>query len=211
MDANAKYYWEHLPPETVFTTPLRSDVFTPAVGRDAAVLDVGCGYGRTLAELDRLGYRNLTGADRSRSLIERGRREYPRLDLRHQAAEALEFPAESFDAALLLAVLTCIPSDAEQRSLCAEIRRVLKPGGILYVNDFLINSDERNRLRYEAAQEKFHCYGVFELPGGAVLRHQKREWVRELFYDWNELRFEELVYPTMNGHTSNGFAALYRK
>ena len=35
----------------------------------------------------------------------------------------------------------------KEAALLAEIRRVLRPHGILYVNDFLVNTDERNLLR----------------------------------------------------------------
>lgn len=36
-----------------------------------------------------------------------------------------------------------------QKELLAEIKRILKPQGILHVNDFLLNTDERNLLRYD--------------------------------------------------------------
>jgi len=50
---------------------------------------------------------------------------------------------------ILFAVLTCILSDVEQMSSLKDIKRVLKPNGILYVNDFMLNTNERNRKRYE--------------------------------------------------------------
>lgn len=59
----------------------------------------------------------------------------------------------------------------EQEQLLSEIKRVLKPQGILYVNDFLLNTDESNLLRYEKYKEAYGVYGVFELPDGEVCRH----------------------------------------
>ena len=41
------------------------------------VLDVGCGYGRTLDELYQMGYCNLIGIDFAESMINRGRRQFP--------------------------------------------------------------------------------------------------------------------------------------
>lgn len=37
---------------------------------------------------------------------------------------------------ILFAVLTCITEDEKQNALINEIKRVLKPGGIIYINDF---------------------------------------------------------------------------
>lgn len=44
-------------------------------------------------------------------------------------------------AFVLFAVLTCIPLDGEQRDLVREISRVLRPGGLLYISDLLLNRD----------------------------------------------------------------------
>ncbi|MCD8369707.1 MAG: class I SAM-dependent methyltransferase, partial [Clostridiales bacterium] len=103
------------------------------------------------------------------------------------------------------AVLTCIRTNEEQRNLIQEIRRVLRPNGILYVNDFLLNTDERNVSRYKKYKDTYGVYGVFELSEGAVCRHHSEEWVRELLGDFSELEYQNLIFTTMNGHKSNGF------
>jgi ubiquinone/menaquinone biosynthesis C-methylase UbiE len=76
----------------------------------------------------------------------------------------------------LFAVLTYIPSDDDQRVLLAEVRRVLRPEGILYISDLLINTDLRNLERYERDADQFGVYGVFELPEGVIVRHHREEW-----------------------------------
>ena len=106
---------------------------------------------------------------------------------------------------ILFAVLTCIRTDREQEELLSEIRRVLRPRGILYVNDFLLNTDERNLSRYEKFRDVYGRYGVFELPEGAVCRHHDEAWIKELLRDFSELRYEHLTFTTMNGNRSNGF------
>ena len=55
-----KEYWNSVADTKEFTTPMQSAVFCRYVNRDAAILDVGCGYGRVLSELHALGFRNLT-------------------------------------------------------------------------------------------------------------------------------------------------------
>ncbi len=207
-------YWNSVAETKTFTTPFDAALFARFVPLDAAILDFGCGYGRTLAELAESGYRNLCGVDLSDKLVERGRRLFPTLDLRVSPPSTLEFPDASFDAVILFAVLTCVVDDAEQETLVAETRRVLRPGGVLYVNDFLLNDDERNRDRYErchSATNGRFAFGTFELSDGATLRHHSEERVRTLFKSLETEAFERRVFRTMNGHVSNGFAAVFRK
>jgi ubiquinone/menaquinone biosynthesis C-methylase UbiE len=92
-----------------------------------------------------------------------------------------------------------------QKNLISEISRVLKKGGILYINDYSLNDDPRNLKRYEKYKNKYGIYGVFELPEGAVLRHHSSEYISNLTKDYQELIFEKTIYDTMNGNKSNGF------
>lgn len=144
-------------------------------------------------------------------MIERGHKEYPYLDLRVKSDASIAFPDQSFDAVILFAVLTCIIKDEKQQELIKEIHRVLKPDGILYVSDFLLNTDQRNRNRYVAYKDKYGTYGVFELPEGAVLRHQSEDWIHQLLSDFHTEEFSHLTFRIMNGHTSNGFYCMGRK
>lgn len=109
------------------------------------------------------------------------------------------------------AVLTCIVDDCEQKHLIEEIFRILKPGGIFYATDFLINDDERNLTRYTQYKSKYGIYGVFEIPDGAVLRHHDIIWIKELLNSFNTLDLENVIYNTMNGHTSNAFYCICEK
>ena len=204
-------FWDRAAEEKTFTTPFRIDAFQRYVSRNMSVLDVGCGYGRTLNELKEHGYADLTGVDFSGKMIDRGRKLYPRLNLRVMEHGDLPFEDGTFDAVILLAVLTCIAQDEEQIRLVADISRVLKPGGILYINDFLINSDERNTERYRKFEGKYDAYGTFELPEGAVVRHHSMEHVAELTAGFERLTFETLIFTTMNGNRSNGFYYMGRK
>lgn len=198
-------YWDSVSEKKEFTTPFQADSFSKYVSKGARVADIGCGYGRTLIELAKLGYTNLIGLDFSGGMIERGKREFPSLDLRVKTDDTIDLPDESVDAVILFAVLTCIASNIDQKKLIAEIHRVLKPCGILYVNDFILNTDERNRNRYKQYEEKYGCYGVFELPEGAVVRHHSEEHIRVLLKDFSQKEYERLTFTTMNGNKSSGF------
>ncbi|MDE6318747.1 MAG: class I SAM-dependent methyltransferase, partial [Lachnospiraceae bacterium] len=136
-------YWNSVSEKKEFTTPFQVEAFSKYVSKDSCILDVGCGYGRTLDELYHYGYHNLIGIDFSSGMIERGKQQFPYLDLRVKEDAKIALPDASVDAVILFAVLTCIRTNEEQEQLLSEIRRVLKPHGILYVNDFLLNTDER--------------------------------------------------------------------
>lgn len=198
-------YWNSVSETKQFTTPFQSEEFRKYISYDSRILDVGCGYGRTLDELYQLGYQNLIGIDFSAGMIQRGHSQFPHLDLRVKRSADIDLPDHSMDAVILFAVLTCIWENEEQRALVQEIRRVLKPSGILYVNDFMLNSDERNTKRYKNFWGKYGTYGVFELPEGAVCRHHSEEWIRELLADFDWLQYKDLTFRTMNGNLSNGF------
>ncbi len=200
-----KEYWDRVSETKNFTTPFQAEEFAEYVEKDALIADIGCGYGRTLAELYAMGYRNLVGFDISDGMIRRGRKLHPFLDLRVMEEGKTGLADSSADAVILFAVLTCIPADDDQKRLVREVRRILKPGGILYVNDFLLNSDERNRSRYDRYAAGYGTYGVFELPEGAAVRHHSEEHVEKLLRDFTKLRYGHLTFTTMNGNRSNGF------
>ncbi len=206
-----KKYWDKVAEEKEFPTPFQMEEFKKYVSKEMKILDVGCGYGRTLNELHNQGYKNLTGIDYSQGMINRGLRLYPHLNLIKNGGDKIPFPDNEFDAVLLIAVLTSSYKGEDQENLISEISRVLKDDGILYINDYLINQDKRNLKRYDAYKDKYGTYGVFELPEGAVFRHQTKEHILKLTKDFKGLIFKNKVYDTMNGHKSNGFYYILKK
>jgi len=205
-------YWDRVAHEKRFSHPLRVDWLGRYLKNPLArILDYGCGYGRTLAELAQANYRNVVGTDFSEVMLRRSRREVHNSILVRNDGKTLPLKSECFDAVLLFAVLTCIPDDHDQRAVLTEVGRVLRPGGLIYISDLLINNDSRNRARYERDAERFRCYGVFELPEGVVVRHHKKEWIEQLLGSFEQLEDEPFTVTTMNGNTSSAFQCLGRK
>ncbi|GIH02743.1 hypothetical protein Rhe02_08100 [Rhizocola hellebori] len=128
-------YWNTAGAAKVFTHPLDRS-WLGGVDRGARVVDYGCGYGRLTAELADAGFSNVTGVDVSQALIGRARQQNPALHFYALTdPPTLHEPTDSVDVVLLFAVLTCVPSDDDQRRLIDELARVLRPGGLLYISD----------------------------------------------------------------------------
>lgn len=204
-------YWDSVAGKKEFTLPFDSDAFTNHVEKTDKILEIGCGYGRILNHLHLFGFKHLTGLDIAQQMIERGLKLYPQLNLQKHDGGPLPCPADTYHAAILVAVLTCIPESKKQHELLLEIERVLKPGGILYIHDFLLNRDKRNIDRYNQCRPTGLDYGSFEHAEGVVLRHHTREHILELTRRFNTQLFRCDVYKTMNKNQSNGFCYIGKK
>ena len=98
-------------------------------GRDARVIDLGCGAGGMLYVLGLLGYRDIAGVDISGEQIAVARR----LGIAAATCEPLEDflaaqPAASVDTVLAIDILEHM-TRPEVMEVLAGVRRVLKPGG----------------------------------------------------------------------------------
>ena len=210
MDWRQLAYWNSQGSSKSFAHPLRLDWLAP-LAKDARVLDYGCGYGRNLQALHDHGRRNTMGVDFAAAMIARARGRYPHLELKTIEGLPLDEPDGAFDAVLLFAVLTCIPGDEDQKALLAELIRLLRPGGLIYISDYPLQSDARNRARYEAGRGKHGVYGVWDREDGGVFRHHERGWLAELLSGFEELKREELETVTMGGNAAIAVQILGRK
>ncbi|MGE0703591.1 MAG: class I SAM-dependent methyltransferase [Vicinamibacterales bacterium] len=199
-------YWNTVGPGKDFAHPIDIERFSRWVPKDARVLDYGCGYGRGVSALHSHGYTQVAGVDPASGMIAAARERHPDLDF-----QLLEHPPHvpaaggAFDAALLVAVLTCVPSDSSQIGLVGELNRVVRSGGVLHIADFWLQGDRRNLERYERTRPPGAPYGTFTLPEGIVLRHHSRAWIDQLTESYELLSLDEVTVRTMNGHEARGF------
>jgi len=206
-----KAYWDSVADKKTFTHPICMSLFQQLVPVTAPILDFGCGYGRTCKELVECGYREVVGIDISPQMIIRAKTLDPTLELHHFDGTAIAFPDESFSACTLLAVLTCIPTNAGQTQLISEIHRVLRPGGLLYISDYPIQKDARNQQRYRQYENEFGVYGTFRLSDGGVVRHHDMRWIHQLLCDFAVIREEQIETRTMNGNVAEVFQLIVKK
>ena len=104
------------------------------IPRDAsAVLDIGCNVGELLSYCAELyPGMHLAGIEVNQAAVEETRKRIPLADVRHAGAEKLPFADASFDCVTMIEVLEHVPEHLRRQSL-AEIKRVLRPGGLAIV------------------------------------------------------------------------------
>ncbi len=113
------------------------------------VLDVGCGHGELIDELNGLGMRTM-GLEVAPRLVaeccERG------LSVRHGMAESLPFDDASFDAIVSSVVLPY----TKERLAFREFNRVLRPGGVMNLTCHGLGYG----LHYAISEQGKRLYGV---------------------------------------------------
>lgn len=136
----------------LFESELRA--LSEAMPHDGNCLDIGAGTGRFAAAL---GIK--TGLDPSPEMAAFARKRG--VDVREGHCEAIPFTDASFDCALLVTV-DCFLSDLH--AAFTEIRRVLKPGGILVIG--MIDGSSARAAEYarKAGASKFYAEAHFHSP-----------------------------------------------
>ena len=132
--------------------PLKAALARRGAGR---LLDVACGTGCFLREV-KVNYPRLhaIGLDLSPSYLGVARRKlqpWSRVSLIKGAAEAMPFADRQFDAVTCIYLFHELPPDV-RRAVVDEIRRVLRPGGMLIFVDSLQTGDEPD---YDAMLDYF--------------------------------------------------------
>ncbi len=113
------------------------------------ILDIGCGTGEQLAIFAEWGARseNLFGIDLIPERISAARLNFPRISFQLANAESLPFPDRSFDLVAAFTVFTSILDGRMTANICAEIGRVLRPGGGVLWYDFRMNNPFNKHVR----------------------------------------------------------------
>ncbi|MGH1553298.1 methyltransferase domain-containing protein [Streptomyces sp. L7] len=170
-------------------------------------------------ELERHGFRNLTGADISPAMIERAQRLHPATHFTTlDTPPSMPSPDADFDVVLLFAVLTLAspatkPNAGYDRlGSCAGVAQA--PAESPYVSDLLLQDVERNRSAgYDDYAILNADHGDVELRrvpatgDGAVAAasSSSREWLTALLADFEKHRRPDRVtVSTMNGQGVEG-------
>jgi ubiquinone/menaquinone biosynthesis C-methylase UbiE len=123
------------------------------IQRGQSVLDIGCGTGTlAIAATTRVGSTgSVVGIDPSPQMIARATRKAARAGARatfqRAVAEQLPFPDAHLDLVLSTLMFHHLPRST-RRQCALEIRRVLKPGGRVFVADFGKPQNRRSLLAH---------------------------------------------------------------
>ena len=129
-------------------------------------LDVGCGQGAYVARMRATGF-DVDGIDASPGQLQLAVRNVPQADaIRVGSVLQIPAPDSSYDFAYVINVLHHLGSLDEQRRAFAELFRVLKPGGVLFVHE--INT--RNVL--------FRFYMGYVFPSLNCIDEGVERWLR---------------------------------
>jgi SAM-dependent methyltransferase len=133
------------------------------------VLDIGCGSGQFIEILaETLGaYESITGIDVDESVLLEAGKKFPEESFRflNANAQSLPFESNSFDLVTVSKALHHVEND---RLALSEMKRVLKPGGFLLINemirDGLTASQQSHSLYHHLRSEIDQILGVNHNP-----------------------------------------------
>jgi ubiquinone/menaquinone biosynthesis C-methylase UbiE len=135
----------------------------PLAGR--RVLDVGCGYGQWLADLETLGAERtlLAGLDLVPERAEKARARLGGADIREGDASELPFGDGAFDLVLQSMMFSSILDASVRRRAASEMARVLAPGGVVLWYDFFVDNPRNPSVRGVTRREVEELFPGFGL------------------------------------------------
>jgi SAM-dependent methyltransferase len=134
------------------------------VGNGARILDVGCGFGGTIAHLnERLSGCELVGLnidERQLALARQSVIARPGNSVRFVQGDACALPFKDNTFDVILAV-ECIFHFPSRRTFFSEARRLLRAGGTLALSDFVVDSEKIDEMaEWTEANATNNFYGV---------------------------------------------------
>jgi 2-polyprenyl-3-methyl-5-hydroxy-6-metoxy-1,4-benzoquinol methylase len=132
LRGNSSQHWDKRLAETWDAAdrqwPTKNELVASLTNKEQRILDVGCGNGDLLRYLQSRGYKSLNGLELSAYAVERLAAQG--IEMQRGKLPSISAPAESFDVAIASQVLEHV---IRRNTFLKEIRRVLKPGGHLFV------------------------------------------------------------------------------
>ena len=214
--------WAATPAKLIPSSLWPDDFFFSSLGSASRVLDVGCGVGALALHLAADGHR-VDGADLSHDAIREARDMAQaqgladRCHFEQCSATSLPYSTDTFDAAVIQAVLTTVPKEEDRRLILRAVCRVLKAGGILYLAEFAQTwhrADYRSRyLEGEAQTGEVGLFVARNQKDGQALYYAKhfcqREMVELLLQSGFEItRFRHAEFRTQSGNIIDGFQVI---
>ena len=119
---------------------------------DSKVLEVACNMGTTLIHIAKKYGCDIIGVDLDEKAVEKAKKKIKdhaledKVKVMEGDAFRRPFEDESFDVVVNEAMLTMLLGDKKEKAL-KEYYRVLKPGGVVLIQDVVLITDDENRAR----------------------------------------------------------------
>jgi SAM-dependent methyltransferase len=154
------------------TRALMADLLAPWLREDQRILDAGCGPGGNGAWLADHG--RVVGVDLSPDALAFVRAGRPDTTPVRGSLDALPFATGTFDVAVAITVVTCVPDD---RTAIAELARVVRPGGAVLVFEPAFRSLRRAHDKTVHSIHRYRRGELVDLVTRAGLRVQRATYV----------------------------------
>ena len=129
------------------------------------VLEVGCGAGQLLADLETLGAsrERLAGIDLVPDRVAAARGRLPGADIREGDGASLPWEDESFDVVLQSMMLSSVLDPGVRTAATKEMARVLAPDGVVVSYDFFVRSPGNRGVRPLSRSELAQLFPGFTM------------------------------------------------
>jgi len=141
------------------------------IKKEEPIVDIGCGFGKTVFELASRNFGPVCGFDINVHGIENAMataKTLPkeiRQKLRFEVEDALEtsYSESEFTYGIMQAFLTTLSNDEHRKKALAEARRIISPQGGLYLAVFMQTwHNEKMRRKYEKGEKETGEVGSFK-------------------------------------------------
>lgn len=168
-EAEGIFWNKHVPHQTLLE-------FAAKLPKGSTCIDCGCGEGHEARALANLGHR-VMGIDLSPTVIERNKKMTPHLAIEFLVGDVTDLKSLGiedavFDLALDIGCLHMMNATIDRISHLKEIKRVLKPGGFLYLQNGLRPNDGPGHIRASNEKEIFSTYNQEQRKARKIITHQ---------------------------------------
>ncbi len=169
---------------------------------DLQVLDVGCGTGIVLGWLERYALpQAIYGIDLSQYALNFCRQRHYR-NLALGSTLALPFEAGSFDLVISADVIQHLPRNGGDHQALAEMARVLRPGGLLYLRTNSSMGVGQVRAEEEASYQRYNRAELLAQFESVGLQVEQASYINLVMSAWSSLKgkIKKIVSRPQTGH-----------
>ncbi|HEU4965943.1 MAG TPA: class I SAM-dependent methyltransferase [Candidatus Saccharimonadales bacterium] len=184
-DALNHTYWQRLPAKAIPGNNIfPGNELTSQLQGSASILDVGCGSGEMIERLAGQGF-SATGIDINAETIAKHTTNPSPVRYILGSATDLPFAENTFDAVIFGFVLVNLIPEHKRQKAISEAYRVLRPGGVIWINEGLTSPDYAKRYKLcRGFIDDGYSFFVFKESGLSAAIKTKEDCILRLRKTW---------------------------